>query len=174
MKIIKALKKIIMTILAVVFFGFAISMTILLLYYNEYGITEIDGKSLIIIKDSISSDKYKKGDVVVVESRRIDQIDKGDEIFAYRLLEDKSVEINIGIVEEVDEAHKNVMFENGNAYTMTFVAGEATKVYEKIGTYLAIVESTWGFLFIILVPGFLIFVYQVYALIVEIKYGQEE
>ena len=35
-------------------------------------------------------------------------------------------------------------------------------------------ESKWGFLFIVLVPCFLIFIYEVYALIIEIKYGAEE
>ena len=57
---------------------------------------------------------------------------------------------------------------------MEFVAGVGTKSYEKIGTALSVIESQWGFLFIVLVPCFLIFIYEVYSLIVEIKYGGEE
>ena len=48
------------------------------------------------------------------------------------------------------------------------------KKYEKIGTFLSVVESKWGFLFIVLVPSFLIFIYEVYSLIIEIKYGKDE
>ena len=57
---------------------------------------------------------------------------------------------------------------------MEFVAGRPQKVYEGLGIFLSVVESQWGFLFIVLVPCFLIFIYEVYALIVEIKYGDEE
>ena len=70
-----------------------------------------------------------------------------------------------------DEA---ITFENGNSYSREFIAGKPTKVYNDLGGYLSVVESRWGFLFIVLVPCFLIFIYEVYALIVEIKYGAEE
>ena len=48
------------------------------------------------------------------------------------------------------------------------------KQYDKIGGYLSIIESKWGFLFIVLIPVFLIFIFEVYSLIIEIKYGAEE
>ena len=57
---------------------------------------------------------------------------------------------------------------------MQFVAGTGEKVYNDIGFYLSIIESRWGFLFLVLVPCFLFFIYEIYALIVEIKYGAEE
>ena len=57
---------------------------------------------------------------------------------------------------------------------MEFVIGIANSKMDGIGTYLSIIESKWGFLFIVLVPSFLIFVYQIYALIIEIKFGSED
>ena len=48
------------------------------------------------------------------------------------------------------------------------------KVIGKVGGILKFLESKWGFLFIVLVPGFIIFLYEIYALIVEIKYGDED
>ena len=57
---------------------------------------------------------------------------------------------------------------------MDFVVGQNTKTYNEIGKYLAIIESKWGFLFIVLVPCFLIFVYQIYNLIIEIKYNKND
>ena len=67
-----------------------------------------------------------------------------------------------------------IAFENGSNYSMEFIAGTPEKVYNDIGLYLGIIESKWGFLFIVLVPSFLIFVYELYSLIVEIKYGSDE
>ena len=63
--------------------------------------------------------------------------------------------------------------ENGSVYDIKFIAGTPTKVYSGIGNFLSVVESRMGFLFIILVPSFLIFVYEIYALVIEFKYGSE-
>ena len=57
---------------------------------------------------------------------------------------------------------------------MDFVVGKKDKVYKNVGKYLSVIESKWGFLFIILVPCFFIFIYEIYALIVEIKYGADK
>ena len=56
---------------------------------------------------------------------------------------------------------------------MDYVIGGSEKVYHEIGKYFGIVQSQWGFLFIILVPS-LIFVYELYAIIVEVKYGKPD
>jgi hypothetical protein len=122
----------------------------------------------------MTSDKYKKGDLVLVEEKTVDNINPGDEIFTYRLKTKGSVSIDVGVVGEVHPDDETITFENGDNYTVDFIAGKATKVYSGIGTYLSIIESKWGFLFIILVPSFLIFIYELYALIVEIKYGNDE
>ena len=52
--------------------------------------------------------------------------------------------------------------------------GTGSKVIPNIGKILSVIESKWGFLFIILVPNFFIFIYQLYALIVRIKYDKDE
>ena len=77
---------------------------------------------------------------------------------------------NIGETEE-DNA---ITFSNGETYSDEFIIGTGDKIYPNLGTYLGVIESKWGFLFIILVPNFFLFVYQLYSLIVEIKYGKEE
>ena len=53
-----------------VYFTFVIAMTILLLNFNDYGVTEFGNKSIIIINDEISNDNYKKGDIVITEFRQ--------------------------------------------------------------------------------------------------------
>jgi hypothetical protein len=174
MKVVDVIKRILIGVVGVIFFVFAIAMTILLLNCNDYGVTKLGTTSLILIREEMSLDKYKKGDLVLVEEKKIDNINVGDEIFTYRLKTKGSVSIEVGTVGEVHPDDDTITFENGDNYTIDFIAGKASKVYSGVGTDLSIIQSKWGFLFIILVPSFLIFIYELYALIVEIKYGKEE
>jgi hypothetical protein len=174
MKVLQIIKKIIIGILAIAFFGFVIFMTILLLNYNKYGVTQFDKTSLILIREGITSDKYKKGDLVLVDGVMIENITVGDEVFAYKVSKEGTVSIDLGIVGELHPNESAITLKNGATYAMDFVIGKTSKVYNKVGTYLSIIESKWGFLFIILVPSLLIFIYELYALIIEIKYGKDE
>ena len=61
MKALKVVKKVLFTIVAVLYFSFALCMTILLLNYNKYNVTQFGDTSLIIIKEDVSNDNYKKG-----------------------------------------------------------------------------------------------------------------
>lgn len=173
MKILQIIKKIFIGIIAVIFFGFAITITVLLLNYNKYGITQFNTTSFILIKGPISSNNYKKGDLVLVESKRVDEIKVDDEIFAYKVAKNGSVSIDLGVVSETHVKDDAITFKNGSTYASDYIVGKSSKVYNNIGTYLSILESKWGFLFIVLVPSFLIFIYEIYALVVEIKYGKE-
>lgn len=173
MKILEKIKSFILTVLGAVFFLFALAMTILLLNYNKYGVTQFGDTSLILINSSLSSDNYSKGDLVIVETVRVKDIEVGDEIFAYNVGKDQIVTIDLGKVGEIYEDEDAVSMENGATYSSQYIAGQAVKVYESVGTFLSIVTSKWGFLFFVLVPGFLIFIYELYALIIEIKYGEE-
>ncbi len=173
MKIIEAIKRFISGLLFVIFFTIAISLTVILLNYNDYGVSQMGNTTLIFVKDEMSSENYKKGDLVLVEAKKLDKISVGDEIFTYKVKEDRTVDIEVGIVGEVHVDDNAISFENGDSYTTDFIIGEASKIYSKIGTYLSIILSKWVFLFAILVPNFLIFIYQLYALIIEIKYERE-
>ena len=173
-KVLETIKKILIGIVGTAYFLFALAMTILLLNYNDYGVTQFANKSLIIMTDNVASEKYKKGDLVIVESKKADQIKIGQEVFTYRIDSKGIPMIQIGKVGEVYVEDNAIAFENGETYSMEFVAGIGTKSYEGLGTALSIIESQWGFLFIVLVPCFLIFIYEIYSLIVEIKYGGQE
>ena len=101
-------------------------------------------------------------------------IQVGDELFAYRIDSKGNANIEIGTVGQVHLDSEAITFENGDSYSYEFLIGEGTKTIAGFGTFLGLVESKWGFLFTVLVPSFIFFVYNLYALIVEIKYGDEE
>lgn len=174
MKVLNIIKKIFFGILGFVFFGFALCMTVLLLNYNKYGVTVFGNTSWILINEKIATQEFQKGDLVLVKSKEFEEIKAGDTIFTYRADDERKAQVNVGVVEKTHELERAITYKNGSSYTMEFVIGEATQRYENVGTILSVVESKWGFLFIVLVPGFLILIYEVYALIVEIKYGEEE
>ena len=173
-KILQKIKSFILGVLACAFFAFAISVTILLLNYNKYGLTQFGNTTIVMISDYITSDTLKKGDLVLVKSKKITDLELGKEIFVYRVLSQNKVIVEVGKVGQIYPEEDAIAFENGDIFSREFIIGTSDKVYNKIGTYLSIIESKWGFLFIVLVPCLLIFIYEIYALIVEIKYGAEE
>ena len=174
MKAIKIFKKIITSILLIAFFAFTITMTVLLLNFNKFGVTQFEDTSLLIIKKSFSSETYKRGSLVFVESKNIKDYKEGEEVFVYHLDGHGGVNIQLGVVGQVFVDDDAITFTNGGTYSSEFIMGSGTKTYPKIGKILSILESKWGFLFIILVPNFFLFVYQLYALIIEIKYGKDD
>ena len=174
MKVLKIIKSIILGILMVVYFSFVITMTVLLLNFNDYGVTQFGTTSLIIINDQISNENYEKGDLVIVKQEKIDKLEVGEELFTYKVDAKGNVNIDLGRIGNIYPEEEAISFENGANYSMEFIAGIPQKIHSNVGTFLSIVESKWGFLFIVLVPSFLIFVYELYSLIVEIKYGSDE
>ena len=172
MKVLKKIKKVLLVTLGIVYFTFALFMTILLLNFNDYRVTVFGETSLVILKDKVSHEEYQKGDLVLVEEAAPENLQKGEEVFVYKVDKmSKTADINIGKVGEVMDDY--ITLENGETYSIKYLIGRPTKVYNDIGGVLGIIESQWGFLFIVLVPCFLIFIYELYALIVEIKYGDE-
>lgn len=174
MSVLKTIKKVFIGIILVIFFAFTITMTVLLLNFNKFGVTQFDDTSLLIIRNGFSSETYKKGSLVVVESKQIKNYKIGDEAFVYHLDGKGGFNIELGVIGQLHEDDNAITFSNGETYSDEFIIGTGEKIYPKLGTYLGVIESKWGFLFIILVPNFFLFVYQLYSLIVEIKYGKEE
>ncbi len=174
MKILKNIRNVILFILGVAFFIFALSMSMLLLNFNKYGLTQFGDTTFVLINNDIVSDVYKKGDLVFAESHNIMTLKEGEMMFAYRVDSQGGVHVDLGKIGHIYPEENAISFENGNTYSTEFLAGVPTNHYKSVGTFLSVVESKWGFLFIVLVPCFLIFLYEIYALIVEIKYGGEE
>ena len=170
----KIIEDIFKKILIVLFFIFTITMTILLLNFNKYGVTQFDDTSLIIVKKSFASETYERGSLVVAESKLLKDYKEGEEVFVYHLDGQGGADIVLGTVGKVYPDQDALTFTNGGTYSSEFIIGTGEKVYPNVGTILSILESKWGFLFIILIPNFFLFIYQLYSLIVEIKYGKED
>lgn len=169
----KKVLKIFMIIFGIIYAGIALILTVCLLNYNDYNITEIGDKTLIIVRDEELKPDFEKGDLVIVTKNKNEDIKIGDKIFFYDTYKNQ-ISVNLGNI-----INKDVINEEEVTYTMNgnyplsseYVIGKSSTSnrYKNIGSILAVLESRFGFLFIIIFPILILFIYEIYAVIIELK-----
>lgn len=170
----KNVLKILLGIIGFVYFAFVIGITVCLLFYNDYKVTEINGKSLIIIDNN---DMYEKGDLVIFE-KNIDDVRNGDEIFFYEVT-NGIASINVGkvtAVEKITDTESTFTINGNHDISSGSLIGKtaSAKRYSKLGSVLKVLESRFGFLLLVILPTLIIFLYEIYQVIIEIKTPIEE
>ena len=176
----KGFLKVLGIVILVPYIIIAIVITVFLLNYNQYGVTELGDKTLIIVKDDALLPSYKKGDLLVVTKTPSSQINVNDYIFFYeQSREKKTVIINLGRViskREVNEVETTYKLEGDVDYSSEFVIGSTNnvKVYRSLGTIVDALESRWVFLLFIIVPILFIFLYELYEFVLEVKRNMKE
>ena len=139
-------------------------------------VTELDALANIDFATRQVKDEFKQLTMLRLGTSGAlqEDIKVGEYIFTYKVGRDHVPVVQLGKVGSVYADEDAISFENGETYSVEFIAGRPVSQHEKIGGILSVIESKWGFLFIVLVPVFLIFIYEIYSLIIEIKYGAEE
>lgn len=175
-KIWNFLRNIILILYAIV----AITVTILLLSYNQYKCSEIGGYTFIILNDDELAPEYQQGDLLLIKKTKPNKINVGDKIFLYRTLSTKNYEIKYAEVQAKSETGwtDNVSFslEGDIIINSADVIGstENMKVIPHLGTVLSILESRYGYLFLVVTVTIVALLYEIYELVMEIKYGDQE
>ena len=149
-KVLKGLGIVLVGVYAVI----AITLTVFLLNYNKYNITELNNKSLIIVRDEELKPDFQKGDLVIVNKDANKDIKVGDKIFFYDNYK-QTVSVNLGTVlekETITKEESTFVVDGDHAVSSEYVIGTArtSKTYSKLGTILGILESRFGFLFMII------------------------
>lgn len=169
------MKKAIGTILFVIYAIISITVTVLLLSYNEYNCSEIGGYTVFVVKDDSLEPEYKEGSILLIKGTSDKHIQIGDEIFLYKVINSQEYEfVNRKLVEKTQQGrHIVYQVENGETYDSTYFVGRAedTIVINGWGRLLAFLESRWGYLFCVVVVSLLLFLQEVFDLIIELKYG---
>lgn len=165
------MKKVVKNVLIVVYAILAIALTVCLLSFNDYRVSEIGGYALLIIDNGELSPNFEKGDLVLVDEDK--KIDLGDEVFFYNTYE-KEISISkakITNVEEITKTEKTYTLEGDKDISSEYIIGNAKDVTKisKLGAILNVLESKWGFLFLIVLPALLAFLYELLEFIEEIK-----
>lgn len=174
----KKVVKIFGLLIVAVYLVVAVFLTVCLLNYNKYHITELGKNSLIIVSDDDLEPNYVKNDLVVVYKNNNEDIKSGDYIFFYNAYQNQ-VSVNLGKViktSRVNEKEYTYTLEGNLEISSQYVIGksETSKTYSNMGLVLKILESRLGFLLIIILPILVLFIYQIYAVILEIKRPVDE
>ena len=148
-----------------------IGLTIYLLNYNQYNVAEFGDKSILVMTKKI--DNFEKGDLLLVKKNKNDEYKVGDYVFFYDTISKESV-VNYGKINAVnDNKDKPNSFIMSNNYLLSdeniIGKGETSKTYSGWGSIIGFVTSRWIFLIFIIVPILILFLYQLYLLILEIK-----
>lgn len=170
------MKKFILNIIFIIYLIIAIFVTVCLLSYNDYKVTVLGNTSFVIVTDSKMQPDYNKGDLVLVENS--DEIQAGEKVFYYNTYNEQ-IKVKIGTITEVveeDEGKIIYAIDDGeHKVSSEFVIGQVSTAnsIQNLGTVLGILESKWGFLFLIVLPALLAFVNQIMVVASGIKEARE-
>ena len=117
---------------------------------------------------------YRLGKKLSSDDKLVETINKGDLIYYYAVYSEKYI-IKSDVVEEVKNDDYSSLYtikDDKNSFNIssTKVLGKYATTYNKLGTVLDVIESKIGFLFLVLLPIMIIFIYQIYELVIVIRY----
>lgn len=169
------MKKVLGTILFVVYAIIAITVTVLLLSYNEYNNSQLGGYTVYIVKDDSLEPQYKQGSILLIKSTTDKNVQVGDDLFLYRVLNSKEYEVVYKTLTEKAQQGRHIVYKIGEdeSYASDYFIGKGsdTIVINGWGYVLGLLESRWGYLFCVVIVSLLLFLQEVFELVMEIRYG---
>lgn len=153
----------------------AIFSTICLLSLNDFRTVELGDYTLLYIDKFSKNELFDKGDLAIVEEA--EDIKVGDKIFIYNAY-DKIISPRtetVSEIEKVNEKETTYHLENGKALSSNYVIGKVngSRKIAYIGGILAAMQSKWGFLFFIVAPLLILFIYEAFAFYDDFKKEKE-
>lgn len=164
------MKKIVINIFVIVYFLFAVIITVSLLSYNNFNVAVFKDYSLITKKNGRELN-CATDELVIIKSNK--NIKIGDAVFYYDTY-DSSVDVKEGKVKNIEIINKNektITLEDNKVISSEYVIGNESKSYAFLGTLYNLFTSRLGYLFIIILPMLMAFIYEIYEIIREIKRG---
>lgn len=151
----------------------AIFTTICLLTFNKYEVSVFGDYSLFIIDNKSLEPTFLKYDIVIVQKDLQENYNIGDKVFFYYGNKKTNSYINLGDITDVE---RNELAEDAYAFTNINVSydkliGSANGaiVLHKVGFLLGIMESQWGFMFLVILPTIYAVVYEIYYIAKQVK-----
>lgn len=163
----------------VVIIIYVICITACLLSTNKFGFTQFGDTTLLTISDHMEQflPESKEHDLIIVKGG-VEDIEVGDKIYYYATADNKYIVKTAHVKEIVSQDGSTALYQLDDSQSSTIattrVIGKYSAIYHNVGGVLDMLESKLGFLLLVILPILLIFMYQIYALIIVIKYGDEE
>lgn len=172
------MKKILLNILICIWAIIAIITTISLLAMNDYRVTEIGDYSIIALVDDNLEPTYKKGSLMLIKNLKSDKINSNDDIFYYEANNQEAL-INYGTViskNKVNENETTFVMQGTQNVSSEYVIGSTkeTKTINNLGYVINVLQSQWGFMFIVIFPSIFLVIYEVYNIVVEVKKSNDK
>ena len=156
---------------------YVIVITTFLLFRNKYGYTEVGNTTFVPLK--IDTAEYikdgKEGNLLVV--KKTSNLKEGDLIYYYTTEEERYI-VKSDYIKSVFNGDGNKLYtlndEAGTTVVSSRVLGKYANQYAAFGTIFGLLTSKFGFLFLVLLPIMCVFIYQLYSLIMVLKYEKVE
>lgn len=166
------------TIFFVIYAVIAITVTVLLLSFNDYLCSEIGGYTVYIANDDTLSPDYPKGNLLLIKQTKDNNVNIGDELLLYQNISRTEYQVEKSVLEEksLDGRHTIYRLEDGSQFDSSYLIGKTSETISipYLGTVLSILESRWGYLFCVVIVTLFLFLQELYDLFIEIKYGNEQ
>lgn len=163
------MKKVVINVLIILYFLVTIIVTYALLSYNKYNIVETNDKYVLTLEEE--NKDFKKSDLLVI--KKSNDYKKGDFVFYYDTYATKIAVkyAKIGNIKEINSEEKEITLEDDLVLSSENILGKKqnTTSYKALGVIFNTLTSKWGYLFIIIFPMLIAFVYELYAIFKEIK-----
>ncbi len=144
-------------IIQIVVIIYVVVVTTFMFFSNEYGYTEIG---------SFVFDNTSNKDLLLI--KKDNNINKNDNIYYYEI-DDNKYSIKSNKVIKVVKDYKNSLYKLKNdTISSSKVIGKKVYKIKLLGNILRVLESKVGFLFLVLLPILIVFIYQVYEFVISI------
>lgn len=169
----KSIGKFFKGIIIFVWIVLAVFTTICLISYNDYKVTVFGKESLVIVDSDELEPTFKNHDLAIITKQSEKNLKVGDQIFFYSGNKTDSSYVNYGAITDIqtDPTAESAYFigEKKVSYSDVIGKGDGAIVYHKVGLVLSILESRWGYMFLVILPTLFALVYEIYAITKEVK-----
>ena len=171
------MKKFLISVLLTIYAVIAIATTICLLAFNDYHVSEFGSTTMIIIDSMDWEPNFSKGDVAFVT--KTTKVAANDEIFVYNVVDNKvSIEIVRVTSVETDSLTNQTTYKlsSGRSIGTANVIGkvDGSSKMQIVGYVLSVLESKFGYLFLVVLPTLLLFLYELYTRVTQLRDNAEE
>ena len=147
--------------------------SILVISKNNYGVTQFGNRIFISASSNNKLYGYKEGDLIEIEKKNISELHDGDNVYIYKMQEnEKKIDIINSQVQQVHAEYPNsyVILKNDNyRWEEKYIVGISRNIYPKMGYVMTALTSSWVFFILFFIPAVIIFIYEIYTLINELK-----
>ncbi len=153
---------------------YAIFITSCILCRNKYGFTQFNKMTFVTITEENQKylPDYQVDDLLIVREQKTN-LNVGDVVYYYMTVNEEYI-VRSGVISSKTEDDYNAMYvlndTDKTTVPATRVLGKFSTSYSSVGGVLDFLESQIGFLFFVLLPIMIVFIYQVYQFVIVLRY----